>query len=94
MNVMPCIRSHRLAFAAALETLDPAARFEAVEATAVQSGGTFVLPSQNSWEPHDVEVSLFGISGSGDTPDSAIRHWIATVLRMERALQEEEEKAA
>ena len=94
MSIAPCLRSHRLAFAAALETLDPAARFEAVESAAVQSGGTFVLPSQNSWGPHDVEVSLFGISQSGDTAESAIRHWISSALRMERALQEEEEMAA
>lgn len=94
MTLMPCLRSNRLAFATALETLDPAARFEAVEAATLYSGGTFVLPSQNSWGPHDVEILLFGISQSGDTAESAIRHWIATVLRMERALQEEEVKAA
>jgi hypothetical protein len=89
MSLLPCLRGYRLAFATELETLDPAARFEAVEAEVVRTGGTFVLPSLNSWGPHDTELSLLGISQSGDTPESAIRHWILTVLRMERALQEE-----
>lgn len=90
MNLLPCLRGYRLALATELETLDPAARFEAVEAEVIRTGGTFVLPSLNHWGPHDVELSLLGIAQNGDTAESAIRHWISTVLRMERALQEEQ----
>ncbi|OWU83826.1 hypothetical protein ATO6_15465 [Oceanicola sp. 22II-s10i] len=94
MTLLACIRAERLALAAELETLSTESRLDAVEMAAIDSGGSVVPPSKNGWGPHDFTVSLLGITQSGDTAEAAIKHWICSVIRMERAMQEEEGKAA
>ena len=59
-------------------------RIEAAQEAVIQHGGTFVpAMSGGNWGPHYAELSLLGISHSGDTIEAAVANWIRAALRAE-----------
>jgi hypothetical protein len=70
-----------------LLTLTGADRIEAAHQAVIEHGGTFVpaMPTGN-WGPHYAEISILGISHTGDTAEAAIANWIKAALRAEIGL--------
>jgi len=94
MSIADAIRAERLRLVSELEIVSAEARLDMIERAAIETGGTFIPPSRNSWGPHDFTISLLGVSQSAETAEAAIRLWMKTVLRMERQLQEDETREA
>lgn len=68
-------------------SLTGADRIEAAQQAVIQHGGTFVpAMAGGSWGPHYAEISMLGISHTGDTAEAAIANWIKAALRAEIGL--------
>ena len=59
-------------------------RTAAAEAAVIDHGGTLVpaMPG-GGWGPHYAEISLLGISHTGDSVETAVANWIKAALRAE-----------
>ena len=65
-------------------------RTAAAEAAVIHHGGTLVpaMPG-GSWGPHYAEISLLGISHTGDSVETAVANWIKAALRSEAHMEGE-----
>jgi hypothetical protein len=65
-------------------------RTAAAQAAVIAHGGTLVpaMPGGN-WGPHYAEISLLGISHTGDTVEGAVANWIKAALRSEAHMEGE-----
>ena len=52
----------------------------AVDAAAIDHGGTLIHP-RGAWGPLETELSMLGVTGTGDGPAGAARSWTKHVLR-------------
>jgi hypothetical protein len=94
-TVAQTIAAARRDLALALEAAGTAAAIEMMQAEVIATGGTWVDPSHaGGWGPHYFELSLHGISQSGDSAEEAIRHWASAVMKLEDYLAHEAEDAA
>jgi hypothetical protein len=78
------------ALAARIKPLPTAARIAAIDAAVIAEGGTLVpaMPIGN-WGPHYAEISLLGISHTGDTVEAAVANWIKAALRSQKHMEGE-----
>lgn len=76
------VARQRVDIATVLEPLDSATRAEIMTHEIITHGGTFIPSCDDStWGPHFAEVSLLGISHTGNSTDECIANWIKAVLR-------------
>ncbi len=80
--------AERAAIALAFETMTDAALNLAAQAAVIDHGGTLTQP-RGTWGPVETEISLLGISGSGDDIADAARRWTKHCLRSWAAMTEE-----
>ena len=89
------IAAARRDLALSLEISDTAARIEMMKNEVIATGGTWIDPSKaGGWGPHFYEISLYGVSQTGDSAEEAVRYWSRAVLKMEDALADERGAAA
>lgn len=70
-------------------TLSGDDRTVAAQQAVIQHGGTFVpAMASGNWGPHYAELSLLGISHTGDTTEAAVANWIKAALRTEKHIEE------
>ena len=95
-DLFASLRDARHNLACQLEPLDPPAREIMVRSAVIVSGGCWIEPPPPSshWGPHFFELSLFGVSQTGDCPEEAIRLWMDAVRRSEAAFTEASPPAA
>lgn len=76
------------ALAERIKPLSAAARIAVIDAAVIDQGGTLVpaMPIGN-WGPHYAEISLLGISHTGDTTEAAVANWIKAALRAEKHIE-------
>jgi len=70
----------RIEMALEFEALSDTALDLAIRAAVIQHGGTLV-PPKDEWGPLECELSLLGLSATGDTPAVAARGWTKHCLR-------------
>lgn len=76
----------RLEAALAFETMTDSAVEIAARATVIEHGGTLTEP-QGQWGPLETEISLMGITGTGEGIPAAARNWTKHVLRSWAAME-------
>jgi hypothetical protein len=78
------------ALARQVKPLPVLARITAMSAAVITHGGTLVpaMPIGN-WGPHYAEISLLGISHTGDTVEAAVANWIKAAQRSEKHMEGE-----
>ncbi len=87
--MIPAPYAHAAELAHQLRPLSWPLRLQVIEAAVVAHAGTFVpAMSGGNWGPHLAELSLLGISHSGDTTEAAVANWIKAALRTEKYVEE------
>lgn len=77
VGIRPAVQRQVIAaFAAA-----PPAIWWQVAARACEQMGDYVQPPADGWGPHEWEMSLLAVTGTGDTRDAAIHDWIKATTR-------------
>lgn len=74
----------RLTTARDFASMSDTALDAAVRAAVITHGGTLTLPC-SQWGPLETELTLMGISGTGDGTSGAARSWIKHCLRSANA---------
>jgi len=87
--MIPAPYTHAAALAHALAPMPWPKRLRTIEATVIAQAGSFVpANSGGNWGPHYAEISLLGISHTGDTTEAAVANWIKAALRTEKFKEE------
>ncbi len=82
--MIPAPYTHAAELAHQLRPLSWPLRLQFIEAAVIDQGGTLVpAMSGGNWGPHYAELSLLGISHTGDTTEAAVANWIKAALRAE-----------
>lgn len=87
------INAERLDVAAAWNGLRDDDLEEAVRAAVIDFGGCY-MPPCGEWGPLEHELSLLGLSATGETLAAAARSWIKRTHRYSEALQDANHTAA
>lgn len=61
-------------------------RLDIFQNAVIEAGGEYLIPRPgDNWGPHAVELSLHGISHTGETEERALAGWITAATRVLRA---------
>jgi hypothetical protein len=83
--MIPAPYTHAAELAHQLRPLSWPLRLQFIEAAVISHAGSFVpAMSGGNWGPHYAELSLLGISHTGDTTEAAVANWIKAALRSEK----------
>ena len=78
----------RLDLATEFETLSDTALEQVLPFAVIDCGGTYIPAGAGGhWGPLEHELTLLGVTGTGDTLASAGRNWTRHALRLERNIQ-------
>lgn len=75
-----------------LRSLDAKTAEEQAEAfmnEVIESGGTYVRPTNTNWSSHMFEVSLHHVSGFGGSEGEAIQNWIKAARRQLERIEDD-----
>ena len=87
--MIPAPYTHAAELAHQLRPLSWPLRIQVIEAAVVAHAGSLVpANSGGNWGPHYAELSLLGISHTGDTTEAAVANWIKAALRAEKHIEE------
>lgn len=87
--MIPAPYTHAAELARQLRPLSWPLRLQLIEAAVINHAGSLVpAMSGGNWGPHYAELSLLGISHTGDTTEAAVASWIKAALRAEKHIEE------